>query len=163
MHDAVQRGALLVVDERLGRQRRPVQRAVGLKNVVAERLDEPAESLGARLNDLTGDDVPIDDDAATVSERVGHCRLAGADTTGQTDTNHRNSLSGRSAQPSTPASSIVGRSSNRLGCGQKETPRLDEPGSCLTWALGAACELLPQCRQLRVAGQRPTRRGLLGA
>ena len=89
VHDAVQRGALLVVDERLGRQRGPVQRAVGQQDVLAERVDQLREPLGAGFDDLAGDHVTIDDDAATFGERGGHRRLAGADTAGQTDAQHR--------------------------------------------------------------------------
>ena len=57
-------GALLVVDERLGRQRGPVQRAVGQQDVLAERVDQLGQPLGARFDDLPGDDVAVDDDAA---------------------------------------------------------------------------------------------------
>ena len=42
VHDAIQLGALLVVDERLGGQRGPVQRAVGQQNVLAEGVDQLA-------------------------------------------------------------------------------------------------------------------------
>ena len=64
VHDAVQRGALLVVDERLGRQRGPVQRAVGQQDVLAERVDQLRQPLGAGFDDLAGDHVTVDDDAA---------------------------------------------------------------------------------------------------
>ena len=88
MHDAVELGALLVVDERHGGQRGPVQRAVGQQDVLAERLDQRGQPLGAGFDDLAGDDVAVDDDAAALVERGGHRRLAGADTAGQTDAQH---------------------------------------------------------------------------
>ena len=88
MHDAVQRGALLVVDERLGRQGRPVQRAVGQQDVLAERVDQRRQPLGAGFDDFPGDHVAVDDDAAALIECGGHRRLAGADTAGQTDAQH---------------------------------------------------------------------------
>jgi hypothetical protein len=88
VHDAVEELALVVVDERLGRQRRPVQCTVRQQDVVAERVDQGRQTLGSRLDDFPGDHVAIDDDAAAFVERGGHRRFAGADAAGQTDANH---------------------------------------------------------------------------
>ena len=79
---------LVLVAERLGGQRRPVQRAIGQQDVLAERVDELGQPLGARLDDLAGDDVAVDDDAAALGERGGHRRLSGADPAGQADAQH---------------------------------------------------------------------------
>ena len=56
--------ALLVVGERDRRQRGPVERAVGQQDLRAERLDQLREPLGPRFDDLPGDHVAVDDDAA---------------------------------------------------------------------------------------------------
>jgi hypothetical protein len=121
VHDGVQLGALFVVDERLGRQCRPVQRPVRQQDVLAELLDQLGQPLGAGFDDLARDDVTVDDDAATFSERGGHRRLAGANTAGQTDAQHARAR------------------------------------------LGAAGELLPQGRELGIAGQRPAGLRLVGS
>ena len=81
-------GALLVVAERHGGQRGPVQRAVGQQDVVAERVDQRGQPFGARFDDFPGDHVTVDDDAAAFAERGRHRRLAGADSAGQTDAQH---------------------------------------------------------------------------
>ena len=92
MHDAVERLALLVVAERHRRQRWAVQRTVGQQDVGTERLDQRGKPLGARFDDLAGDDVAVDDDPAAFRERRGHRRLARSDTAGQSNAQHRNSL-----------------------------------------------------------------------
>ena len=48
----------------IGGQRRPVQRTVRQQDPVAERLDQLGQPLGAGFDDLAGDHVPVDDDAA---------------------------------------------------------------------------------------------------
>ena len=48
-------------------KRRAVERTVGQQDVLAERVDELGQSLGARFDDFAGDDVAVDDDAATFS------------------------------------------------------------------------------------------------
>ena len=68
VHDAVEGGALVVVAERHRGQRRAVERTVGQQDVLAERVDELGQSLGARLDDLAGDDVAVDDDAAAFAK-----------------------------------------------------------------------------------------------
>ena len=68
MDDAVQRRAFVVVAERLGGQRGPVQRPVGKQDVLAERVDELGQPFGARFDDFAGDDVTVDDDTAAFGE-----------------------------------------------------------------------------------------------
>ena len=87
--------ALLVVTEGDRGQCGPIQRAVVVQDVVAERVDELAQPLGARFDHLSGDHVAVDDDAAELTERRGHRRLSGTDTAGQAYAQHRTSLSGR--------------------------------------------------------------------
>lgn len=86
VNDAVQGLPFLLVTERDRGQRGTVQGAIGLQDPGPEGLDELAQTLGTRFDDLTGDDVAIDDDAATFGERGGHRRLAGADTAGESNT-----------------------------------------------------------------------------
>ena len=115
-------GALLVVDERLGRQGRPVQRSVGQQDVVAERVDKRGQSFGAGFDDFARDHVAIDDDAAAFVR------------TRRTPSTYRRRCR---------------RSDRCEASGQRR--------------LGAAGELLPQRRQLGVAGQRPAGRLLFGS
>ena len=70
VHDAVQLGALFVVLKCLGGQRGPVQGTVRKQDALTEGLDECGEALGARFDDLAGDDITVDDDPAA----VGECR-----------------------------------------------------------------------------------------
>ncbi len=88
MNDLVQPGALVVVAEGLGRKCRPVQCAVGSQDVLAELLHQGSQPLGARLDDLAGDDVTVDNHAAALGERGRHRRLAGADAAGEPDSQH---------------------------------------------------------------------------
>ncbi len=39
-----------------------------VQDVVAERVDELGETLGSRLDDLSGDHVAVDDDPAEITE-----------------------------------------------------------------------------------------------
>src|SRR4051794_21275937 len=86
--DRLQLLARLLADERLGRERGPVERAVGMEDVGPESLDELGERGAAGLDDLPGDDVRVDDDGAPPGERKGDGRLAGTDATGQADHQH---------------------------------------------------------------------------
>ena len=95
MHDPVQRLTLLVVAERDRGQRGPVEGAVVGQDLLAERVHELGQALGARFDDLTGNHVAVDDDAAEIAECRGHRRLSGADTAGQANAQHRTSVSGR--------------------------------------------------------------------
>ena len=58
---------LLVTESDRG-QRRTVERAVVGQDLLTERLDELGQALGARLDDLAGDHVAVDDDSAEIAE-----------------------------------------------------------------------------------------------
>lgn len=49
MHDGVEPGPLLIVDERLRGQRGTVQRTVGQQDLVTELVDQGGQALGAGL------------------------------------------------------------------------------------------------------------------
>jgi hypothetical protein len=68
MHDAVQRLPLLLVAEGDRGQRGPVERAVVGQDLLAERIDELGQALGARLDDFTGYHIAVDDDSAELTE-----------------------------------------------------------------------------------------------
>jgi hypothetical protein len=78
----------LVVDERLLRQRRPVERAVGLQDVGAEPLDELLQRLGPGLDDLPRDEVGVDHERAPGAQQVGDGGLPRTDAARQADHEH---------------------------------------------------------------------------
>ena len=64
------------------------QPAVGAHDPGPEALDHGLEHRLARLLELPGDQVGVDDDGAPLGQRRRHGRLAGADPPGQSDEQH---------------------------------------------------------------------------
>ena len=77
-----------VVSERAPRELRAVERAVLVEDVLAERAGELLSGGLAGLDDLAGDLVGVDDDAAVGLQLAGDGRLPAADASGEPDLFH---------------------------------------------------------------------------
>src|SRR5437764_9397851 len=88
MQDPVQPPPRRLVCERLRGQRGPVERAVRVEAVLAERLGDLGETFGAGLDDFAGEPVGVDEDGAVLGEAVRHRRFPRTDTAGQAHTQH---------------------------------------------------------------------------
>ena len=88
MGDRLEREAVLVAGERLGRQRGPVQPPVGSEHIGPEPLDDRRQRRLTGLDHPTRDDIAVDDDRATFREQLGHRRLPGADSSRQAHEQH---------------------------------------------------------------------------
>ena len=66
----------------------PVQGAVRGQHAGAEHADHLGQAGGARLDDLAGHLVGVDDQRAVAGQPPGHLALAGADPAGQADLKH---------------------------------------------------------------------------
>ncbi len=66
-------------------KRPPVKCPIGLKDLRAKDLDDPSQPRCARLDDLPGNHIGIDDRNACLGQAIRDRGLAGGDATGQDD------------------------------------------------------------------------------
>ncbi len=88
VHDVVDRlQFVLVVEDDLG-DRGAIEGPVDCDDPLTPPFHHGLEHRRARLLELPHDPVGVDQDGAPGDERVGHGRLAGADSTGESDLDH---------------------------------------------------------------------------
>ena len=88
VQDAVEPRPGLVVGEHDPAERRAVQPALVVEDLLTEGGDDLGQSVGPGFNDLAGDPVGVDDDRAEFRELRRHGRLARPDPTGQSHAQH---------------------------------------------------------------------------
>jgi hypothetical protein len=88
MDDPVEPRAGVGVGEHDRRERGSVQGAVRGQDAVAERLHDRGQARAARLEDLAGDAVGVDDDRSSLGQQRRDRALPRPDPAGQPDAQH---------------------------------------------------------------------------
>ena len=88
MHDPVEGVELVLIGEHNLAQRRAVETAVLVEDILAPALDDILERLRLRLNGLTGELVGVDDGGTTIGQHSGDLRFSAGDISCQSDADH---------------------------------------------------------------------------
>ena len=84
MYDRIKFSSLLLVLKHNGSELRAVERSVLLQNIRAKCGYDLVKGLGARADDVPGEDVGINDRDPAGGQQPGNCRFSCCDTTCKT-------------------------------------------------------------------------------
>src|SRR4051794_11780932 len=125
MDDRIERGAFGLVGEDHAGELGAVEGAVGAEDVGAELADYRVQSGRARLDNLTGDRVGVDDHGTVLPQQPGDGALSRADTPGESDP-HPSTVSVRVIRTDLPPADRAAADhvfpSNRRGTRPTATP-----------------------------------------